>query len=242
MSKTPERPFAVFDIDGTIIRWQLYHAIGDQLAKQGVIDSADFQRVKTARMSWKRRSGEASFRDYEAELVKVFDKAISDLPVAVFDAAVSSVFDEYKEQVYTYTRDLVSQLKVKNYWLFAISGSPAVIVEKLANYYGFDDFAATNYPTENGRFLGTKDVSLGKKAVLLEALIAKHGASSAKSFGVGDSESDIDMLSAVEEPIAFNPTKLLFEHAEASGWKVVVERKNMVYELRSQDGTYRLAN
>ena len=26
------RPFAVFDIDGTIIRWQLYHALADELA------------------------------------------------------------------------------------------------------------------------------------------------------------------------------------------------------------------
>lgn len=237
MSKVGARPFAVFDIDGTIIRWQLYHAIGDQLAKQGVIGADVFKPVRAARMSWKKRSGEVSFRDYEAELVKVFDKTISGLPVATFDAAVASVFDEYREQVYTYTRDLISQLKATHYLLFAISGSPAVIVEKLANYYGFDDFAATTYPTSNGRFVGSKDLAVNKKPELLKALIDKHGAGSANSIGVGDSEGDIDMLGMVEQPIAFNPTRELFNHAKAQGWQVVVERKNMVYELTArQDG------
>ncbi len=30
------QPFAVFDIDGTIIRWQLYHALADELAKENI--------------------------------------------------------------------------------------------------------------------------------------------------------------------------------------------------------------
>jgi len=170
MNKPSERPFAVFDIDGTLIRWQLYHAIGDELAKQGVIEANDFRQVRAARMSWKKRSSEASFRDYETALVSVFDKAIGGLPVTTFDSAVSNRFEEYKDQVYTYTRDLIRQLKTQGYWLFAISGSPAVIVNKLANYYGFDDSAATTYPTANGRFIGTKDLAIGKKTRATETI------------------------------------------------------------------------
>jgi phosphoserine phosphatase len=29
--------FAVFDLDGTLVRWQLYHALVDRLAKKGYL-------------------------------------------------------------------------------------------------------------------------------------------------------------------------------------------------------------
>ncbi len=114
------RAFAVFDIDGTIIRWQLYHAIGDELARQGIIEPEDFQAVRDARMSWKKRSGEEQFHEYEMELVRAFDKALPGLEVSVLDKVAQTVFDEYKEQAYTYTRDLIRDLRAKNYLLFAV--------------------------------------------------------------------------------------------------------------------------
>jgi phosphoserine phosphatase len=48
---------------------------------------------------------------------------------------------------------------------------------------------------------------------------------------VGDSEADIPMLSAVEYPICFNPNSKLFAHAKEQNWTVVVERKDVVYEM-----------
>lgn len=80
-----------------------------------------------------------------------------------------------------------------------------------------------------------------KKPAVLTKLIKKHGATSKSSIGVGDSESDIPMLETVETAIAFNPTQLLFEHANAKHWQIVVERKNVIYQLENQDGKYVLA-
>jgi phosphoserine phosphatase len=108
----------------------------------------------------------------------------------------------------------------------------------MADYYGFDDHAATSFGVENGHFTGAKELSIGKKPELLSGLIKKHGASSEGSLGVGDSEGDISMLNTVEQPIAFNPSKKLFGHAQEQGWKIVLERKNVVYELRSENGKY----
>lgn len=228
----------MFDIDGTVIRWQLYHAVSDRLVKAGLIDSDAFERVRRMRMDWKRRTGEDSFREYEAELVRVFDLSLKGMSVAGFTSAVNEVFDEYKEQVYTYTRDLMRRLKSEDYLLFAISGSPDSIVEKMADYYGFDDFAATHYPSEDGHFTGSKDLSLGRKPELLEELITRHGAGRKGSIAVGDSEGDIAMLEAVGRPIAFNPSKKLFKHAYGQGWEIIVERKNVVYEFKPGDGEY----
>lgn len=235
------RPFAVFDIDGTIIRWQLYHALGDQLAKGGYIDQAAFAKVREARMEWKRRTGEDSFQAYEKELVSAFEGALAGLKVTDFTAAAEEVFAIYKDQVYTYTRDLIRELQAANYLLFAVSGSPSILVEKLATYYGFDDYAATTYEAKDGSFTGSKELSLGRKPELLQQLVQKHGAQPEASMAVGDSEGDVTMLEMVEQPIAFNPSKKLFTYARSKGWKIVVERKNVVYELEHNDGSYLLA-
>lgn len=236
-----QRPFAVFDIDGTLIRWQLYHAIADELVKLGYIDSRAFQSVKDARMQWKKRSGPEAFRVYERKLVFAYEKMLLKLTFSEFEKAAENVFKKYKDQVYTYTRQLAAKLKKDGYMLFAISNSQIEIVKQIADYYGFDDYVGTYYHHQNGRFTGAATIPLGGKHTLLAELVKKHGLGYSQSLAVGDSSSDITMLEAVEIPIAFNPERKLFEHAQKRGWKVVVERKNMIYELDRQNGKYFLA-
>lgn len=235
------RPFAVFDIDGTLIRWQLYHALADELARRGHLDQQKFQSVRRARMAWKKRTGEDSFKEYEETLVSLVRSAIVGVKEADLKEAAGSVLTEYIDQVYTYTRDLIHHLKSKNYLLFTISASQAELVGMLAKYYEFDDWAGSVYETKNGLYTGKFDVLLSqRKPEKLKEMVAKHSASWKGSIGVGDSEGDIAMLETVDRPIAFNPTKKLFEHAKNTGWSVVLERKNVIYELEPASGRYKL--
>jgi phosphoserine phosphatase len=127
--------------------------------------------------------------------------------------------------------------------LFAISRSNEELVSLLAQYYEFDDYIGTHLVIEDGRYTGEeRNNSAVSKQILVEQLITKHSVSKRDSIAVGDSEGDIDMLSVVEHPIAFNPSKKLFQHARAHDWKVVIERKNMIYELEPHAGIYTLAN
>lgn len=241
MTHKATKKFAVFDIDGTLIRWQLYHAIADQLIKSDHFDKKLFAPVHEARMVWKKRDHELSFKQYERLLVQTFDKAILDVSHDDFMRAVKSTFNEYKQQTYTYTRDLIAQLKNRGYLIFALSGSQTEIIELLAGYYGFDDFGGSSWEYNNGKFTGKKEVmTKAEKPKLLKSLMNKHGATFDGSIALGDSESDIELLSMVENPIAFNPDKGLFEHAKSNGWQVIVERKNMIYELKASDGSYLL--
>jgi HAD superfamily hydrolase (TIGR01490 family) len=236
------RPFAVFDIDGTIIRWQLYHALADELVRTGHLDSGEFQTVREARMNWKKRHHDASYLAYERILIDLFEMALTDISQKDLQRASQAVIGTYKEQVYTYTRDMIADLRAKNYLLFAISASQDEMVKTLANYYGFDDAGGSKYEVKDGYFTGKVDVLMKeKKPEFLKQLVDKHDATWEGSIAVGDSENDILMLEAVEQPIAFNPTKQLFEHAGQAGWPVVVERKNMIYELEPQNGSYLLA-
>lgn len=236
------RPFAVFDIDGTLIRWQLYHAVADELARRGHFDGIQYQKVHDARRDWKERKNQLSFTDYERTLINVVDETISTISVENLTSCCQSVMSEYKDQVYTYTRDLIAELRDQGYLLFAISASQSEIVKLLADYYGFDDCRGSEYETRDGYFTGKKLLLKStQKPIALKELIAVHDATSSGSIAVGDSESDIPMLESVEQPIAFNPTQKLFAHARSEGWGIVVERKNVIYELDPMEG-YKLAS
>jgi HAD superfamily hydrolase (TIGR01490 family) len=234
------KKFAVFDIDGTLIRWQLYHAIADTLARRGHIKPASYVAMKNARMAWKKRTG-GSFKDYELQVIGVYEAVLKTLNFEQLDEAIDDVFEEYKDQVYTYTRDLITKLKVKEYSLFAISGSQTEIVAKIAEYYGFDDYVGTIYERLDDKFTGSKIIGSRNKNSALDEMVKKHGVSYQKSMGIGDSYSDISMLKLVEHPIAFNPEESLFRHAKTNGWKIVVERKNVIYELNKIGDSYGLA-
>lgn len=232
------KPFAVFDIDGTLIRWQLYHVVVDKLVKAGAITPEAFQVVREARMAWKRREHPEAFKAYEHELITVYESALKHLSTKTFDAIVLAIIDEYKDQTYTYTRNLLRELKVKGYLLFIISGSHEELIEQIGKYYGFDDWLGTRYARTGEHFSGQKFVASKDKRAGLRALAEKHGVSMADSVAVGDSASDITMLEMVERPIVFNPDRVLFETARERSWQIVIERKNVIYELRPNHGEY----
>lgn len=232
------KKFAVFDIDGTLIRWQLYHVIVDKLASNNALGKEAKTRLKEARMIWKRREHPDAFKSYEKMLITIYEQALQNIPTELFDSIVMQVIDEYKEQTYVYTRELLKDLKKQDYFTLIISGSHHEIIEQIGVYYGFDDWIGSRYERKNGTFSGEKHIASHDKAAGLRQLIDTHELSLKGSIAVGDSASDIAMMEMVEQPIAFNPDKLLYDAAVANGWKIVVERKNMVYDLSPQNGRY----
>ena len=69
------------------------------------------------------------------------------------------------------------------------------------------------------------------KANIVRRAVEKENLSLEESIGVGDTESDVPFLELVSTPICFNPNKNLYRHAKRMNWKVVIERKDVIYEL-----------
>lgn len=238
-----EKPkFAVFDIDGTLLRWQFFHAIVNELGDSGLIDAAAHDSIKTARMRWKNREHHEAFSAYEKVMVQTYLKALENIDETAHNKAIDAVFEEYKDQLFTYTRDLLKRSRKEGRLIFVISGSHEVILAKLAMHVGIDAFIGGEYEFKDGRFTGKRTTPFGDKAAALNRLVEQHHATFADSIAIGDSESDIAMLELVDSPIAFNPSRGLLEEAKKHGWKIVLERKNVVYELeQNKDGSYVLA-
>jgi HAD superfamily hydrolase (TIGR01490 family) len=239
-SKSDDRPadhsgrrrVAVFDIDGTVFRSSLYLELVDRLVDKGIFPREARDIYETHRLKWLDRQGD--YRAYVEKVVEAFDTYLKGTPYEEVTNIAGELIEERRNRVYRYTRDLIKELKGKGYFLLAISHSPKFIVDGFGYEAGFDKTYGLYYetgPTE--RFTGgiqDKELIFNKASILQRAVL-KENLTLEKSIGVGDTETDIPMLELVETAIAFNPNEKLYKHAKWKGWKVVVERKDVIYEL-----------
>lgn len=233
------KPFAVFDIDGTLFRSGLYREVVYELIRNKVMPSSILQTIIEKEKAWQKRAHGSAFVEFEQALVEAMNAALPKLKITDFDQAAQNVIDAHRDNVYVYTRDLARDLKAKGYTLIAISGSHKELVEPFAKHYNFDICVGAEYERGDQFFTG-KALSLTHKGkdTYLSQLILEHNLTLDRSVAVGDSRGDIEMLAMVENPIAFNPERELFEAAAKNSWKIVIERKNMVYELEPKDDQF----
>jgi HAD superfamily hydrolase (TIGR01490 family) len=226
------RPVAVFDIDGTIFRSSLLIQLVEKLVEKGIFPHKAAGVYERARHDWLERTGE--YEPYARRVVEAFATYAKGVPYADIADVAGEVIEAQRNHTYRYTRDLVAELKRKGYYLLAISHSPKLIVDGFAYELGFHKSYGSFYATgATSRFTGEiedEHVIMNKGAILMRAL-EKEGLTLKGSVGVGDTESDVSMLSHVERAIAFNPNRALYRHAKKQGWEIVVERKDVIYEL-----------
>jgi len=122
-------------------------------------------------------------------------------------------------------------LKKKNYYLLAISHSPQKIVKEFAKKLGFDKVYGRIFELDKQRkFTGKMLYSelIFSKAKILKRAVEKEKLTLKGSVGVGDTEGDIPFLKMVDNPICFNPNLKLYRYAKRLGWKIVIERKDVI--------------
>jgi HAD superfamily hydrolase (TIGR01490 family) len=223
---------AVFDVDGTIFRSSLLIEVVDQLIRDGVFPE-DVQRSYARDYErWLDREGE--YQDYIDGVVRSFRQHLRGVHYgALADAAERVVAAQWK-RTYRYTRDLIQELKDKDYFLLAVSHSPKTVLDKFCPRLGFDKAYGIVYeigPTDKFTGAVVDEHLIYNKANILKRAMEKENLKLAYSIGVGDTETDIPILEMVAKPICFNPNQNLYRHAKREGWKIIVERKDMVYDV-----------
>ncbi|PKM91484.1 HAD-IB family hydrolase [Candidatus Falkowbacteria bacterium HGW-Falkowbacteria-1] len=223
---------AIFDIDGTIFRSSLLIELVEALVVEGLFPENIRDTYIRAYKDWFNRRG--SYEDYISAVVVAFEKNIKGINNNAFIEIAKQVVADNKDRVYRYTRDLIKKLDKDNYYLLAISHSPKAIVQDFCRDWGFDKVYGRDYEVdENNEFTGeTLYLELiSDKSKILKRVIEKENLVLTGSVGVGDSEGDITLLQMVERPICFNPNAKLYSQAKLSGWEVVIERKDVIYEI-----------
>jgi HAD superfamily hydrolase (TIGR01490 family) len=227
-----KRPVAVFDIDGTVFRSSLLLELAKRLIQDGIFSPSVQEEFEEDRLKWLERKGD--YQTYVSKVVDIFGREIKGKPYEEISNIAGEIIEYRKDRVYRYTRDLIKRLKRDGYFLLAISHSPKFIADGFAYEHGFDKAYGTFYSSgPTGNFTGEiedRDLIFNKAAVLTRA-VRKEELSLQGSVGVGDTETDIPVLEMIENPIAFNPNQALYDHAKKRNWKVVIERKDVIYEL-----------
>ncbi|MDQ3094140.1 MAG: HAD-IB family phosphatase [bacterium] len=237
-----KKPYAVFDIDGTIARNSLLQLIVRELANRGHVRLATAISIEKMLNDYRLRIADDNFGSY---MKRAVDMLFQDMPeglrVEEYDAAVQTVVSESITNTYLYTTELIKSLQAKGYFMIAISGSEFRAVENFARLFNFDAWlGAVKYEIAGGKITGKSDVVPYKKNDILRGMIHKFDLETRGSLAVGDTSSDIPMLEMAEQPICFNPNQALFKEARERGWMVVVERKDMVYGLTKEGDAYKV--
>ena len=227
------KKLAVFDIDGTIFRSSLVIELSHALVEAEIFPMAAKKEIAKEYLAWLDRKG--TYEAYINKVVKIYLKHITGQRYIQVKRIAENIINYQKDRVYRYTRDLIKKLKKQGYFLVAISGSPSYIVEAYAKAIGFDVFFGTEIEVKSGKFTGeiVNVDSAFHKAKIVKNLAAKYKSISLKkSVAVGDTEGDVAMLSLVGNPIAFNPNYNLAKVAKKKGWKIVIERKDVILEIK----------
>lgn len=227
-----QQKVAFLDIDGTVFRSSLLVELVEALIADDIFPATARDGYTKQYTAWHNREG--TYETYINAIISVFVANIAGVEKKALDRIAAEVVATNNKRVYRYTRDLISKLKKQNYFVIAISQSPKSVLDEFCNDYGFDRIYGRMYEVDKeGLFTGTvqdEDI-ISNKANVIKRVLEDEQFMIDNSVAVGDTEGDISMLDMVAMPICFNPNNTLFQHAKRMGWKVVVERKDVIYEL-----------
>jgi len=227
-----KKKLAIFDIDGTIFRKNLAFELLNELVWMKIFDKSVRDELVGLYGSW--LDNEGTYEAYRDKLVALYEKNIkghnqeeiieASRQVAVFNA----------KRTYIFAKDIIEKFK-DDHIMLAISGSPIEIVKEYAKMFPFDAYFGSVYEIDKhkvytGRtiFEPTKD-----KGAVVKQFVAENDISLVDSFGMGDTESDVKFLELVDNPVAFNPNTNLRMIAEKNKWNIVVEKKDVIYEMNA---------
>ena len=222
---------AVFDIDGTLFRSGLYREVFYELYKMGVLPNDLTEQTTEKHREWRHRVHGNAFEEFERIMIEGLNTYLPRLRISDYDEAVKRVFDKKAANVYMYTTRLLKKLQDEGYFTVAISGSQQELIEPFAKRYNFDHWIGQEWERGEEYFTGIMTKTHTGKEKLVQQVVDKYGLTLEGSYAVGDSNGDSGMLELVDTPVAFNPTAELLEKAFKNNWKVVIERKNISYEL-----------
>ncbi len=236
------KPFAVFDIDGTLFRSSLIIEFMKVAVENGIFPKSSRENYFEQYSAWKQRAHKNAYEEYIDGVVTTFLENIAGKDKGEVARIGELIAQQKHLETYVYTRKLVQKLS-DTHFVIAISGSNVEFLEPFVKNYGFDHWYGSELEIVDDKYTGG-EVRIGhhNKDITLKRIIDKENLEYEGSIAVGDTAPDIPMLELAQTAIAFNPSRELFEHARKANWKIVVERKNMIYHLGNKNGEYLLEN
>ncbi len=226
-----KKKLAIFDIDGTVFRKNLHFELVEELSWRGIFSKSARQALVRTYARWLEHRG--TYEDYRKQIVRIYAKELKGCSQKDTIEASRKVAQFNKDRTYIFARDLIKKLRKENYQIIAISGSPIEVIKEYNKYLKFDEVFGSVYETDGKGIYTGKAIfePVRHKGHLVGQYISEKNLTLKGSYGVGDTESDASFLRMVDHPIALNPNLNLERVARRNGWKIIVEKKDVIYDI-----------
>jgi HAD superfamily hydrolase (TIGR01490 family) len=225
-----------FDIDGTLVKGLMIHEFPGHLARRKIIDKKFFRDID----NWVKLylKGKTTYRRIAIEIPKIYSRCAVGIKEEKVKKEAKKFVDFYlKNFIQPYTIELVKLMK--NYGMtIGISGSPIEVVSCVGKIFNFDITCGSELEVKDGIYTGKIKQNMiikETKEKVLKKIVTKNRIDLKKSFGFGDTEQDLAILSKVGYPVSLNPNEELLETAKRNDWlifKTGDDIANKIKELR----------
>jgi len=226
-----KKKLAIFDIDGTVFRKNLHFELIDELSWRGIFSKNARRVLVRIYARWLEHRG--TYEEYRKKIISTYARELKGCRQEEIVEASKKVAGFNKDRTYIFARNLIEKLRKKKYTIIAVSGSPIEVIKEYNKYLRFDEVFGSVYETDGGGIYTGKTIfePVRHKGHLVGQYIAEYGLTLEGSYGIGDTESDASFLTMVAHPIAFNPNLNLERIARRKDWKIVVEKKDVIYDI-----------
>lgn len=220
------KPFAAFDVDGTIFKSSLAEKIVEHGIAEGLFDAEPFNEVYESRRRWQENNSEGVYLAYLDQLIGELVTQMAGVELDRFNAVAATMLSKHEARKFRLPRMMIRTLAATHTPVI-ISGSPDVLVRPFVGDLNVASVFGSYYEVENGRFTGLAK-SIGNKALLLEEMVRKGDLSRDGSVAMGDTFSDVPMLEYADRAMMFNPSRTLSDYGEVLGWDKAFEVKDNI--------------
>ena len=217
---------AIFDVDGTLFDGNLGIEFVKTLVKKGIFE----KEVGEGIFDWygKYKNGEVEKSIAVDEIYQLFAKGMTGKTIEDMHSVALETWNEVVSKLHGFAESLTEKLREHGFKIILLSGSPiemiSILGEKLK--VNGNELIAGSLETSDGLYTGNTISYPGSSDAKITAINEYIGENGLEvdwpnSFGMGDNERDLGILSLVGLSFAFEPNEALAEKAKELGYQVV---------------------
>ena len=213
---------AFFDVDGTLVRTNIVHALAFYALNQGSIFGTAWRTARTL-------AGAPLYWALDKLSRKTFNEVFYDSYRGISQDRLLELSHELFEEVlkpaiHPGTPELIAQARRAGCRIVLVTGALDFTMRELTDHLGADHLIANRMHFVDGVATGRvvpPVVEGAHKALILRDYCAREGLALERSHAYSDSFSDYPMLAVVGHPAAVNPDLRLRSVARAYEWPVL---------------------
>lgn len=205
------RPDAVFDLDGTVLKFTVLEQYVKWLCDQKVFEQLP-PDIEEARLSWKNdENNEENYNNHIRKLVKFFIGQVAGKQTVTLNQAAEIVAGQTSYRRWDITRNIINELR-STHNVIAISLMPEWLMQPFTRSLGFVAMLGSTYVDHEGSFTG--EAYSIDKATVYKKLRVDDGRN--LDISMGDTMGDLSIFRIARRPIAFNPSFTLAQEVGRS--------------------------